>query len=393
MPASYPGQPQGSFGRFRIVRELGRGGFGVVFLADDPSLGRQVALKVPRPEAVADPALRERFLRKARAAAGLDHPNVVPVYEAGQVGAVCYIVSAYCPGPTLAAWLRQQGGPVTPRRAAALIACLADGAQHAHAKGIFHRDLKPANVLLQEERTTKHTKDTKEERQENQGIEESSSSFRVFRVFRGDALLPPITDFGLAKLLEADTRHTTTGDLIGTPSYMAPEQAEGNNRATGAATDIHALGVILYELLTGRLPFLGSTPLDTLAQVANVEPVGPGNCSPRRRGSGDDLSEMFRARSRASVMPRRSSWRRIYSDSRRANPSGPGRLGRSARLPLVPPQSASGGVAGTVAVLLVVIAAGSSLGVLWLKSDATIASPSAGRCGPRRRIQDLSGRA
>jgi eukaryotic-like serine/threonine-protein kinase len=135
--------------RFQLCRELGRGGFGVVYLAHDPKLRRQVALKVPRPEVLLTPALRERFHREARAAAGLQHPNLVPLYEVGEAGPLCFLVSAYCPGPTLADWLRQHPQPVPYRDAASLVALLADAADHAHRHGIVHRDLKPANVLLQ----------------------------------------------------------------------------------------------------------------------------------------------------------------------------------------------------------------------------------------------------
>jgi serine/threonine-protein kinase len=238
-------KPNETFGRFRIVRELGRGGFGVVFLADDPALRRHVALKVPRPEVLADPALRQRFLREAQAAANLDHPNLVPVHEVGEVGPVCYIVSTYCPGPTLAAWLPQQPGPLPPRRAAVLVACLAGAIQHAHSHGIVHRDLKPANVLL-----VPRTE-----------AEQGELDFT-----------PRLTDFGLAKLLDTAPDQSTSG-AVGTPLYMAPEQAERRSRDVGPACDIYALGAILYELLTGRPPFLGPTPLDVLRQVSSAEPV------------------------------------------------------------------------------------------------------------------------
>jgi len=244
LPAEPAEQGSRALGRFQIVRELGRGGFGVVFLADDPMLGRRVALKVPRLEALADPGLRERFLREARAAASLDHPNVVPVYEAGQVGLVCYIVSAYCPGPTLAAWLRDHNGPVDPRWAAELVATLADAVQHAHDHGVFHRDLKPANVLLFP----------------------SAANFAAGEF----AFTPRLTDFGLAKLMEADIDQTSSGVLLGTPPYMAPEQIEG--WAAGPGSDIYALGVILYELLTGRLPFLGASVAVTLELIRAGSP-------------------------------------------------------------------------------------------------------------------------
>jgi WD40 repeat protein/serine/threonine protein kinase len=251
-------------GRFEIERELGRGGCGVVFLAYDPELRREVALKVPRPEVLATSELRERFRREARAAAGLDHPNLVPVYEAGEVGAVCYIASAYCPGITLAQWLRQQSEPLSFHEAATLVATLADAVDHAHTRGVLHRDLKPSNVLLQIADWRLQT--------ENQQTPASGQS----AILSLQSVIPKISDFGLAKLVEGDTGHETrTGALLGTPAYMAPEQAEGKIRAIGPATDVYALGTILYELLTGRLPFRGESDLDTLEQVRSQEPMAP----------------------------------------------------------------------------------------------------------------------
>src|SRR5262245_35330934 len=135
-------------GHFEIVRELGRGGFGIVYLARDPHLCRHVALKVPKADSLLDPEARGRFLREGRAAAGLDHPHIVPVYEAGEADGICYIASAYCPGISLAEWLRARRDPVPPRAAALLLVTLADAVQHAHARGVLPRDLKPANILL-----------------------------------------------------------------------------------------------------------------------------------------------------------------------------------------------------------------------------------------------------
>ena len=153
-PPGWPGSPVGgpdgwTFGKFRIIRELGRGGFGVVFLAIDHELRRQVALKLPRADAAQTPEVRERFVREARAAAALDHPNLVPLYEAGEVGKVQYLASAYCEGPTLARWLKEHKDPVSPRLAARLVGDMADAVQHAHDRGVLHRDLKPSNILMQ----------------------------------------------------------------------------------------------------------------------------------------------------------------------------------------------------------------------------------------------------
>jgi hypothetical protein len=245
-PASTP------VGRFRIQRELGRGGFGIVFLADDPVLGRPVALKMPLPNVLIDPNWRERFLREGRAAAGLDHPNLVPVYEAGEAGLACYIASAYCPGPNLADWLAARRELLAPRLAAALVAELADAVEHAHSRGILHRDLKPSNILLASRPP------------EDVGPEEDELPF-----------IPRITDFGLAKVLEGEGRRTSTGVIQGTPSYMSPEQAQGTPAAMTPATDVYALGVILYELLTGQIPFVDDNVLVTLEQVRSAEPEPP----------------------------------------------------------------------------------------------------------------------
>src|SRR4051794_15652464 len=143
-----PGALPLRLGRFEIQGILGQGGFGIVYLARDPTLGRQVALQIPRPEILMSPELRRRFLREARAAAGLDHPNLVAVHEAGEAGPFCYIASAYCPGSTLSAWLSARTEPVRPELAARLIAALSDAVQHAHDRGILHRDIKPSNVIL-----------------------------------------------------------------------------------------------------------------------------------------------------------------------------------------------------------------------------------------------------
>ncbi|MBI2825239.1 MAG: protein kinase [Planctomycetia bacterium] len=233
------GLPQ-HFGRFEIRRALGHGGFGVVFLAFDPRLHREAALKVPRPEILVSPPLRQRFLREAQAAAVLDHPNIVPIYETGEIGPVGYILSAFCKGPTLASWFDEQRMHVGVRTAVEIVVQLAAAVQHAHSRGILHRDIKPANVLLEP------------------AAEQHSGNL---------PFVPRLSDFGLAKRLDESTEDTRAGMILGTPQYMAPEQAAGEYREVGVETDVYGLGVILHELLTGQPPFVGRTDSETLHMI------------------------------------------------------------------------------------------------------------------------------
>jgi WD40 repeat protein/serine/threonine protein kinase len=277
-------------GRFRIVRELGRGGCGIVFLAFDPTLRRHVALKMPRPEASLTREARQRFLREAQAAAVLDHPNLVPVYETGELGPIGYIVSAYCPGPTLAAWLKARSDPVGVQEAVQLVLALAEGVEHAHSRGVLHRDLKPGNVMLQESNHETHEKHEKEKEQKEEprnvgshagAWEPEANSFPRSGVgtpgrsgAAGSSLamfVPKITDFGMAKFVEGEGDETRSGTVLGTPRYMAPEQVEARRREIGPATDVYALGAILYEVLTGRPPLQAETDLATLRLVLSAE--------------------------------------------------------------------------------------------------------------------------
>lgn len=237
------------FGKFQLLNELGRGGFGVVFLARDRVLDCHVALKMPHAHVLTNDQLRERFLREARVAAGLHHPNIVPVHEAGEIGPVNYIVYSYCHGITLGEWLRVQKDQIPANLAADWIASLAEAVAYAHSKGVLHRDLKPSNILLHDFHSTGST------------------------IVAGKPLtnqfIPRITDFGLAKL-EREKQQTATGAILGTPAYMAPEQASGKG-AIGPGVDIHALGVLLYEMLIGHPPFRGETDYDTLQLVSKQE--------------------------------------------------------------------------------------------------------------------------
>jgi tetratricopeptide (TPR) repeat protein len=253
-----------TLGRFEIRRELGRGGFGIVYLAHDPLLKRDVALKVPRFCTLADPELQQRFSREAQAGAGLDHPNVAAVYDAGEVAGVGYIASAYCPGITLAQFLRKQDRPIAVAEAAALIACLADAVGHGHSRGILHRDLKPSNVMLVEAAPSGEP-----------ATGEPRHCCRLSDVW----YCPKITDFGLARRID-DEAQTRDGAALGTPSYMAPEQARSGAQPSTPATDVYGLGAILYELLAGRAPFIGESPLEILDQVRQREVVPPGRLRP-----------------------------------------------------------------------------------------------------------------
>ncbi len=220
-----------------IEQVLQRGGMGIIYEARHLRLNRRVAVKMPLPGAALHPVERERFLREAEAVAKLRHANIVQIYATGDYCGRPYFTMEYLDGGTLAQSLA--GAPQPARSAAALVATLADAVEAAHRSGIVHRDLKPANILLTAE-----------------GV-------------------PKVADFGLARYLDSTATLTNTGCPIGTPSYMAPEQAQGHASAIGPATDIYSLGAILYELLTGRPPFLAESAADTVVQLLSREPVPP----------------------------------------------------------------------------------------------------------------------
>jgi serine/threonine protein kinase len=222
---------------YDILEEIGRGGMGVVYKAREIALNRLVALKMMLAGIHADSEELARFRIEAQAAARLDHPHIVRIYHFGEHEGLPYFSMELISGGSLVR--RTAGLPWHPPAAAHLVRTLALAIHHAHQHNVVHRDLKPSNVLLRADGT------------------------------------PKITDFGLAKQLDSSLDLTASGRIVGSARYMAPEQAEGNTRAIGPATDIHALGAILYELLTGRPPFDGDTLLEALNQVRWSEPVPP----------------------------------------------------------------------------------------------------------------------
>jgi serine/threonine protein kinase/formylglycine-generating enzyme required for sulfatase activity len=265
---------------YGILREIGRGGMGVVYLGRDLKLGRLVALKVILAGPHADPSALARFHAEARTVARLSHPNIVQVYEVGEHEGRPYIALEYVEGGSLADRLAHS--PQPPGATARLVETIARAVHAAHEQGIVHRDLKPANILLQED-LTQRRKDAKEDGKDGGGHAppDSSSPFAPLRLgVSSSSLIPKITDFGLAKQLDAAVEgrtdlRTQTGAVLGTPSYMAPEQARGGTQPLGPAADVYALGVLLYEMLTGRPPFLAADVLGTLEQVCTQEPVPP----------------------------------------------------------------------------------------------------------------------
>ncbi len=311
-----------TLGSYQIGEELGRGGMAVVYRAYQPSLNRYVAIKVLPPQLAFDRQFVERFLREARSAASLSHPNIVVIHDVGEQEGLYYIVMEYLEGRTLKQVIEEEG-PLAPGRAAHIVEQVGAALDYAHVRGFVHRDVKPANIFVGE----------------------------------GDRV--KLTDFGIAKAASQAEQLTRTGMLVGTPEYMSPEQAEGGS--VDPRTDLYALGVVLYQMLTGRVPFRGNTPHSTLYAVVHQSPPPPRQANPAlpRAVEGVVLKAMAKRPEqrfqRGAEMA--AGLRSALSGAARAGaavPPSAGRVAPSRRSPVV-------WMATAVGVVLVLLVAGLAL--------------------------------
>src|SRR5262245_26831224 len=233
-----------AFGTYELLEEVARGGMGIVYKARQPQINRVVAVKVMAAGQFAAPDFVKRFRTEAEAVASLDHPNIVPIYEVGECEGQPFFSMRFCEGGSLAGRISNREFRITDREATGLLEKLARAIHYAHQRGILHRDIKPGNVLL-----------------DAQGG-------------------PHLTDFGLAKLVEKESTLTRTMAMLGTPSYMSPEQARGEAKQLTTAVDVYGLGAVFYELLTGQPPFAGGTTMETVRRVLEKEPRRPSVLKP-----------------------------------------------------------------------------------------------------------------
>jgi formylglycine-generating enzyme required for sulfatase activity len=328
---------------YQILAPLGRGGMGMVFMARQVALNRIVALKMILPAHKAGRAERERFRNEADAVARLQHPNIVQIFEIGDHRGQAFLALEYCPGGSLLQKL--EGKPWQPTDAAVLVRTIAVAVHAAHLARVVHRDLTPANVLLDAEGR------------------------------------PKITDFGLAKKLDEDgtTKH---GDILGTPSYMSPEQAAGHINEVGPASDVYSLGAILYELLTGRPPFRGASVMETLDQVRSQEPVAPARLQPRLPRDLETICLRCLEKSRHRRYPSAQELaddlgRFLAHEPIRARPTG--QLGRLKKWVQRRPAVAA------LLAALIVLTATALVGITWAYRQA-LASLAEAREAQRRRV-------
>ena len=300
------GQTLEQLGRYQILGKLGQGGFGLVYLAFDTQLRQKVALKMPRDRGLLSPAGNHAFAWEGRAAAGLDHPHILRIYDAGEIDGIPYITSAYCAGPTLARWLKDRAEPVPARMAAQLVVALASAVQHAHSRGVLHRDLKPSNILLSP-------------------LAAGDSGADI----EGFAFVPKITDFGLAKVFargmtDPDHAPTETGAILGTPGYMAPEQASGRSREADIRTDVY--GLVRAALLPAdgppAVPGRDAAGNPEKGRERRARAVGSAEARPAAR-PGNHLPEVSGQASGSARMRAPDSLPRTYAVTWRVNQSRP----------------------------------------------------------------------
>jgi serine/threonine protein kinase/tetratricopeptide (TPR) repeat protein len=363
LPGSLPGpharapesaKPAGAdrVGKFQLLEQVGEGAFGTVYRARDTELNRIVAVKLPRADRSISTADAEKFLREARNAAQLSHPSIVPVYEVGHDAAVPYIVSAYIEGVTLADALVRQHLSYT--QTATLMAQVAGALDHAHRHGVVHRDLKPSNIMLG--------------KIEGVGNRESGNLSPDSRLQGSTAF---VMDFGLARRDDAEIRTTVDGMVLGTPAYMSPEQARGENNRVEGRSDQYALGVILYELLTGEVPFRGAARM-VLQQILDEEPRPPRKLDDKIPRDLETIALKCMAKEQSRRYPTAGE---VAADLRRYLSGEPivarpvGRLERAWRWAKRNPRVA--GLSATVALLLFIGAVGATVALIIINAKKT----------------------
>ncbi len=302
-----------SFGDYELLEEIARGGMGVVYKARQQALNRTVALKMILSGQFANEEEIVRFRAEAEAAAGLDHPGIVPIYEVGQRQGQHFFSMGFVEGQSLAQRITES--PLASRDAAEMLLKITDAVDYAHQRGIVHRDLKPANVLLKAEASIvegQPPKTASTPASRPFGLSGSGSSNLDCR--------PLITDFGLAKRIESDSNLTASGQILGTPSYMPPEQAKGMTKEIGIRSDVYSIGAILYCMLTGRPPFHAASLVETIRHVCELEPVPPRQINPEISRDLETICLKCLEKEPRGGTKRRVNWPKIWRRSWMAAP-------------------------------------------------------------------------